>query len=288
MWLLALSLCCSCVHSAVAQCAPWVQLPEPIVIATSKDALQLGNMTACAKTRLYVQWQGAVTLLSTIVVGQGTKLSITGSTADAAIDGADAVGLFDVTGALTLSGLTLRSGYQQEGGAIVCQAGSSITISACLFSDNNADYGAAIYSYSNLIHISESKFEQNTASTAAGAIYIDIDQQQQTSSLKHQITASVPTIVNTIFDSNTAAEEAGAILFRCATLLIDDCIFYGNVAGTAAGAIYDFRNASLLQPNDTFKLSNSAFISNKADTQPGGALYLTATTAITKVNVILN
>jgi hypothetical protein len=115
MWLLALSLCCSSVRRARAQCAPYIQLPQPIVIANSNDALQLGNMTACPDQLLNVQWKGAVTLLSTIVVGAGTKLSITGTTVDAAIDGADAVGLFDVTGELTLSGLRLRNGYPVTG-----------------------------------------------------------------------------------------------------------------------------------------------------------------------------
>jgi predicted outer membrane repeat protein len=287
MWLLALSLCCSSLRRAIAQCAPYIQLPQPIVIANSNDALQLGNLTACPDQLLDVQWAGAVTLLSTIVVGAGTVLSITSSTADAAIDGTDTVGLFDVTGELTLSGLSLRNGYQQAGGAVLCQVGCSLNISTCVFSKNSAVYGAAIYTYSNRMDISDSTFEQNAASTAAGAIYIDADQQQQTgSSLKlGQITTSVPTIVNTVFDSNTAVEEAGAILFRCAALILNGCTFYGNTAGTSGGAIYDYRNADVLKkPKDTFKLSNSMFISNKAATKQGGALYLTATTAITKVS----
>jgi predicted outer membrane repeat protein len=168
---------------------------------------------------------------------------------------------------------------------VLCQTGCSLNISTCVFSKNSAVYGAAIYSYSNLIHISDSTFKQNTASTAAGAIYIDLDQQQQTSSsLKRLIAASVPTIVNTVFDSNTAVEAAGAILFRCTSLTLKGCTFYGNTAGTSGGAIYDYRNVSVLKkPNDTFKLSNSVLISNEAATQKGGALYLTGTTAITKV-----
>jgi predicted outer membrane repeat protein len=287
MWLLALSLCCSSVRRAIAQCAPYVQLPQAIVIANSNDALQLGNMTACPDQLLDVQWAGAVTLLSTIVVGAGTVLSITGTTADAAIDGTNTVGLFDVTGELTLSGVTLRNGYQQAGGAVLCQVGCSLSISTCVFSKNSATYGAAIYTYSNRIYIFDSTFEQNAASTAAGAIYIDTDLQQQTvSSLKRLIATSVPTIVNTVFDTNTAVEEGGAILFRCKALTLNGCTLYGNTAGTSGGAIYDYRNASALnKPNDTFKLSNNMFISNKAATKQGGALYLTATTAITRVSV---
>eukprot|EP00953_Heterococcus_sp_UTEX-ZZ885_P030620 16174-Heterococcus_DN1.PRE.1 len=70
--------------------------PVAMTVADSKDAAKLAKAALCDNAIIKAVWQGNVQLAETIVVGNGTSLTVTGASAQKAIiDGGNAVQLFN-------------------------------------------------------------------------------------------------------------------------------------------------------------------------------------------------
>ena len=100
----------------------------------------------------------------------------------------DALGkcrIFSITGDnnVTLNNILFRNGNSsgidgtltnyENGGAILWSSGDNATINNCTFTNNNANYGGALYC-SNIanIYINDTVFSQNTASSYGGGAYL--------------------------------------------------------------------------------------------------------------------
>eukprot|EP00953_Heterococcus_sp_UTEX-ZZ885_P017695 9900-Heterococcus_DN1.PRE.1 len=174
--------------------------PVAVTVANAKDAAKLTTAAKCDNAIITAVWQGNVQLAQTIVVGNGTSLTVTGASAKTAIiDGVNAVQLFDVWGALKIMNLTLINGYTVDfGGAIYNRVNTRVAISGSVFTGHQASYGGAILSdFGSSLTITDCQFSNNFASDTGGAIYIEVN--------------STLTASNTNFDSNAAVTTAGAI-----------------------------------------------------------------------------
>jgi nitrous oxidase accessory protein NosD len=94
--------------------------PVAMTVASPKDAAKLAAAALCDNAIINAVWQGNMQLAETLVVGNGTSLTVTGTSAKTAvIDGSSRVQLFDVWGQLTFVNMTLTNGHTTKfGGAI--------------------------------------------------------------------------------------------------------------------------------------------------------------------------
>eukprot|EP00953_Heterococcus_sp_UTEX-ZZ885_P038865 19940-Heterococcus_DN1.PRE.3 len=290
----------SCLHCRLLLLMLWTALsatcaqaqlcsskPVAMTVANAKDAAKLTTAAKCDNAIITVAWQGKIELADTIVVGNGTSLTVTGASAETAIiDGGNAVQLLDVWGQLTLMNLTLSNGDTTDfGGAIYNRVNSSVAIGGSVFTGHQASYGGAIFSDSKLT-IFDSAFSNNFASKVGGAIYNDVD--------------TTMTVSNTTFDSNTAGGGGGAFyagdssvssigsdsMFTNnsasiggavstgtnSSLTISDCSFSMNHCAESGGAAY-------INLNSTATVSNTSFLNNTAEAN-GGAIYAANDSAI--------
>ncbi|MEP7287335.1 MAG: choice-of-anchor Q domain-containing protein [Chloroflexota bacterium] len=214
---------------------------------------------------------GTITLNSAITLDHGLTISGPGA-AILAIDGNNANQIFNITsGAINLSGLTIKRGKNAAagGGAIVNSSALNITnstlsnntangyggaitnlgtlnVTSSTFSGNQGTYGGAISSTGTLI-ISNSTFSANKAATSGGAIY----------------NTSGVTIIGSTFSSNQALSGSGiggAILSNGGLISATNSTLTANSASNGA-AIYDL--------NATLNLINSTVAANTATTGNG-------------------
>jgi predicted outer membrane repeat protein len=187
-------------NATCAQAQLCSALPVTMTVASAKDAAKLAEAPLYDNAIITAVWQGNIQLAETIVVANGTSLTVTGTSAvTAVIDGGYTVQLFDVWGQLTVVNMTLVNGFTVDfGGAIYSRAKTQVMISGSGFGWHQASYGGAIYSGMNSkMTISDSVFINNVCTGSGGAIYSDVK--------------SIVTVSDTRFDRNTAADGAGAI-----------------------------------------------------------------------------
>lgn len=85
------------------------------------------------------------------------------------------------------------------------------------------------------------------------------------------------TILNSLFEHNTAHTVGGALCVQCEDSVIEGCRFYNNTAGESGGAIESF---------GTFKIFNTEFIENHA--KRGGAIKYASYNAYGHTQKIMN
>ena len=132
-----------------------------------------------------------------------------------------------------LRGFTIVNGYfypwQQNGGGILCDSGSSPTITRCIISGNTASSAGGIACHSSSPVIANCTVSGNRAHFEGGGIYLE---------------SSSPVIKNcTISKNDTGGPwgdgRGGGIYCALSDPLVVNCTFTGNRAGTdAGGGIY--------------------------------------------------
>lgn len=193
-----------------------------------------------------------------------------------------------LTSTATLDGFTITggkadgSGDDTKGGGMINQGsssanGSNPTIKNCVFNNNSATQGGAIYNsrYCSPA-ISYSTFSSNTASSQGGAVF----------NVRNTATFNYCTFSNNnITASNTETNGGGAIYSTTSTATegttISNCIFSQNKVGTTdpnprGGAIYGYINPGYL------RISNSSFEHNEGNY--GGAIYVNSSSATNRTN----
>ena|GEM_PF-5865500 len=185
-----------------------------------------------------------------------------------------------------------------NGGAITSQA-RSLTIKDCRFSDNFANYGAAIYQKGGNLQIMDSTFEQNNATMMGAAIYDEGGNMQVGSSKFTHNPESRVIYFNgaqlgranlSIRDCNISNNSGpyndlnigfgGAIVCENSTTLIDHCAIKGNKAlvktptflgGNDAGMLIAGSDVTL---NDTLIERNEAFFIAAIDIVSGSKVKM--------------
>ena len=148
------------------------------------------------------------------------------------------------------------------GGALILTRQSTLTVDKCLFQNNSAQIGGAIFleSGGNVI-ITNSVFTSNRATGCVlteqchgGALFID--------------GSGSVTITNTTFQNNTSGGEGGvAVVFNATTLTLSQSELSNNSAANGYGG------ALACYECDPISISTTNFDNNRANSD-GGSLYL--------------
>jgi predicted outer membrane repeat protein len=226
--------------------------PITIRISSTVALAQLIEAALCPGAIVNANWQGAYNLTETIIVGNGTTLTVAGTTDTAVMDGNGNTQLFDVWGELNLSNMTLKDGFAERGGAVRVNEGSSMTASNCVFVENRASISGGAINGRNesTLTVKSCAFCNNIAGSVGGAILSFED--------------STLSISTSIFRNNSAVDNGGAIyLSPNAICSVDKCSFTENNAGGLGGA--------LQLDGSIAAVTNSNFEGNSA--RLGGAIY---------------
>jgi len=158
--------------------------------------------------------------------------------------GAGALGTSSVQ--LSLRNSTLTENTANFGGACIFELNCTVQGSNLLFTNNTAretDGGGVYFSYSGLMQIRDSVFQQNYAESDGGAIYSE---------------GECETILKrTVFLNNTSGDWSGAVHIRNGNFTESDLTFRGNRATSNGGAI------GFIQANNV-SVSLSHFEDNRA------------------------
>ena len=212
---------------------------------------------------------GAITLTGGQIV-IADDLEIVGPGAEAlTISGNSANRMFYVYSAgddvtVTISGLTMRDGAADRGGAI--RNFEDLTLDSVVLTGNTAsDRGGALFSdtFTGGFTIVDSVLSGNTATQDGGAIY-------------NEDTGREIEITRTTFTGNTAGDNGGAIAFYDPdnSLIITDSTISGNTAGGNGGGIYIYNfDSGRLEIRETTISDNTA-------TGNGGGVFLYDANAI--------
>lgn len=155
-----------------------------------------------------------------------------------------------------------------RGGAIY--SFGTLNIYGADFDSNSAARGGAIYSYKST-NIYNASITNNVASYRGGAIYMP-----ENATAVMNLGGDNDIIEgNVIFEGNSAESHGGAIFVK-GTLSAKNTSFIDNVTQVCGGALYV---SGKLTDGKTVRVSDSVFTGNRAETNGGGAIYLTDCTA---------
>jgi parallel beta-helix repeat protein len=149
-----------------------------------------------------------------------------------------------------LDGFTITGGFHNYGGGMHID-GSSLTVSNCIFFENEADNrGGGMYIINGASPVvANCIFANNTANNfTGGGIYADA--------------SSSPTIINNTIVGNTAPNGGGIYSDNSSSTTITNNIIVGNTANTSGGGIYAAGTPPTINYNDVF-----------GNTAPTGADY---------------
>lgn len=160
---------------------------------------------------------------------------------------------------LTLQDCTIQNHSSDSGAvyAIGTGSGEDVSIDTCSFEDNTAtDEGAALWS-SAPIYVQSADFTNNSADTAAGAIFADEAELE---------------VYDSTFTANEGGSQGGAIRVYRAPMTLKRSTFLTNTSNVG-GAVFHHANDAA---GATTTLSKNSFQRNTATTS-GGAIYVDAT-----------
>ena len=216
-----------------------------------------------------------------IVIPAGVAVEVessTGATLSRNTDGAH----FRIDGELTLRNLALTNGsvtygwcsYQDKGGescgggSLHVDFGATLTLDNCVLFNNSARYGGAIYSYGGHLHITDSRFVDNYAYEAGGAIFT---YEHSTLELKGStFTTNVAIKAGAVFSGGHADVSGTDFEANRATASIpSDDDHAGGFWGGGGGAFWVHKGLAAF--------SGSTFKDNYARTE-GGAIYINPST----------
>jgi hypothetical protein len=141
---------------------------------------------------------------------------------------------------VTMTGIEFRNGFDGLedgcGVAIHINGGAHLDIDQCRFIDNYANWDSAVYAglSGTYVKITDTLFEGNYAYHNAPATGV--------------LLGAVMEIKNCVFRDNTCDSICGAVAAWHADLVVNDCLFEGNVGGTAGalrilyGSIFAYNN----------------------------------------------
>ena len=195
------------------------------------------------------------------------KSNITTLSGDIGTVGVDTDNCYHVltctTGGATLDGFTITKGYANGGGSFETWGagmfinGSNINpvISQCVFINNSATLGGAIFNNSGVPTLNACVFSANSASNWGGAIF------------NYSNASTAITWSNLLFQGNSASNNGGAIANQAfSTVNLINSTFYGN-SSSNGGALFCTGSAGDLR-NCIF-WANTASTNRQVDT--GGA-----------------
>jgi predicted outer membrane repeat protein len=183
-----------------------------------------------------------------------------------AISGGNAWRVFEVRGSttnVTLSGLTITQGnahaldtaYEGNGGGIANDNGSTLTISGCTVSGNQAqEAGGGVYNFLASLKVVNSTLSGNSTKDIygggdGGALY--------SYGGGYSVSLTGCTLSN-----NYAPDRGGAIYDTGGSMTISGCTLSGNGAGVSGSAIYNGGTSTTVKKGKTTTTTTNLTVSN--------------------------
>ena len=212
----------------------------------------------------------------TVIIAPGTynegnivvnkSITIRGSTkTEVKVDGTNNGIVFNISGNVKIQNMSIINGKGEKGGAIYNDHNNTLTIVDCIFQDNNAKYGGAIFTYGTC-SVNNCEFIRNNAENEGGAI---------NSNFKSNLT-----VIKSEFNDNNALSAAA--IFSGSECKIAESSFNKNIAQQSGGALYNFGKLNI---------TTTSFISNNALFSDGGAIvnkYINNTSPVSIDNCNFN
>ncbi len=205
-----------------------------------------------------------------------------------------------LTGTVTLKGLAFSGGAAEavsgRGGGMRIQAGATVSVSDCSFTDSIAFRGGGIYNDSGVLTLINSIVGHNETHNAFGSSGAGI--------YNH---SGVLTLINSTLIQNGSADSTaigGGIYSEAGTLALTGATLFGNDSSGGGGGIGVFGGTAILtnttvtanasdgvggglhNVNGTVKVTNVTFSDNAAPTD-GAGIYSFGSGSLTLVNVIV-
>lgn len=142
------------------------------------------------------------------------------------------------TAASLLEGLTIRNGFMDFGGALLCEAASSPSVIRCVFEQNTAypiaggSGGGAVHCTGGSPRFAECVFRRNTAVRLTGT--------QGPGGAVRFVSAN-PVLTDCTFEENTAGLTGGGVVSAQSNTVLNRCTFLRNATtaiGTGGGGGY--------------------------------------------------
>lgn len=174
-----LALCCllGTASAAPTDCPAAVQ---KLNVNNAEEAQELADAVACSGGSFEVNWDSDVALLTSIVVGEGTRLLVRGSgTKSASIDGLSKRRIFEVgdAGSLLLVDILLHHGRAPKnsfGGAIHVGADAEVVCTGCEVRNSTADLGGAMaFKQGGRLEMLGNALIHSNSAGSGGAVYMD-------------------------------------------------------------------------------------------------------------------
>lgn len=178
------------------------------------------------------------------------------------------------TAGSVLDGFTLRNGFAEIGGAVLCEGGSSPSFDNCVFEQNTAypivagGAGGALYSAAGSARFTKCLFRCNTAVRIAGS---------QGLGGAMQFVGGSPLLTDCTFEENVAGLAGGGVRCVQASPTLLGCTFLRN--STIAIPPVGGGGGFVANPSGHATLVNCRFIENQTTNIVGGAWINNGTTA---------
>ncbi len=142
---------------------------------------------------------------------------------------------------VTISGLTLKNGYDSSNGGALYSENTTLTLQDMVFDDNEAGgTGGAVYSDDGNLTVANSPFTNNVADNGGGALYVaDTEDTAADDDVEVSISGST-------FRGNFADGQGGGVnLTGTGDVVIENTTLSGNEADGNGGALYMHSDAVL-------------------------------------------
>ncbi|MFH1303703.1 MAG: choice-of-anchor Q domain-containing protein, partial [Planctomycetota bacterium] len=225
-----------------------------------REAIQLANASSTTNTIVFDAVLSGQTILLSTEILISDDLTMIGLGADQlTLDGAHNSRIFNIDDgssvteiSVSISGLTLTNGYEENGGAILNR--ENLTLADSHLTGNTASLdGGGIFNSNSTLTISNSTFTQNHSDHDGGAI-------------KNNTGGSL-TINSSTFHQNSS-DNNGGTLANSAAMYVHNSTLSGNSTLHLGAGIYSGSTATLEVLNSTIVLNEST-----SDVSEGGAVY---------------
>ncbi|WP_299467027.1 choice-of-anchor Q domain-containing protein, partial [uncultured Gimesia sp.] len=225
-----------------------------------REAIQLANASSTTNTIVFDAVLSGQTILLSTEILISDDLTMIGLGADQlTLDGAHNSRIFNIDDgssvteiSVSISGLTLTNGYEENGGAILNR--ENLTLADSHLTGNTASLdGGGIFNSNSTLTISNSTFTQNHSDHDGGAIKND--------------TGGSLTINSSTFHQNSS-DNNGGTLANSAAMYVHNSTLSGNSTLHLGAGIYSGSTATLEVLNSTIVLNEST-----SDVSEGGAVY---------------
>jgi hypothetical protein len=182
-----------------------------------------------------------------ILVTESLTLFSQGGSAVTILDGTGAsrvlqfLGVFDAR----LSGLTLRNGVGDGGGAVSVRAGASVIIEDCVLEGNHTTFdGGAFYVHGSgsVLTLDRCIVRENYAAHNGGG--------------GNAVLGASLDISDCTFTGNSTGTFGAGVSCDYGHMVVTDCLFHGNVTGAVSGGLYFWRSSGIVR-NNTFEGNTS-------------------------------